>query len=108
MAKSKPMFGREREVLDARLNDFRQVMMNGRGNQQEMSWVLFDKDDPAHAHIPGNIRSMEDLPRGAVVLTVDLSPLSREEEAAMREHEGQMRQRLDIPKQSHAIYLTAH
>lgn len=102
-----PIFGREREEYDARLNAFKPVYLAGHSPTEELSWVLYDRDDPRHQNIRSDIRSDDELPRGAVVLTVDLSALSPREAKLLRENarEGEA---LYIPPQSHAVYLTAH
>ena len=105
--KNIPIFGREWERHSARLNAYKQVHLSRRSTQDEMSWVLYDRDDPKHASIPLDIQNADDLPRGAVVLSVDMTPLSHREAKLIKESVGDG-EKVIIPPQAHAIYLTTH
>jgi hypothetical protein len=73
------MVGRERDDNDSRLNSYHKVTLGNRSNQDEISWVLFDKNDDSHAKIPPHIQKQSDLPHGALVISVDLTALSMAE-----------------------------
>lgn len=107
-APPRKMIGRERTDGDARLNAFKPVQLGHRARHEEVSWVLFDKNDPRHADIPGHILSERDLPRGALVISVDMGPLPQAEIAAIRERDGHRPDRPPTPiaPQAHAIYIT--
>ena len=100
------MCGRERDDNNSRLNSFKRVHLGNRSAESEASWVLFDKNDPRHASIPRDINRAEDLPHGALVISVDMSPLSGAEEQFLKNHMAQYGDKLDIPPQGHVIYIT--
>ncbi len=102
-----PMLGRERTDWQARLNAAKQVNLANRG-QDELSWVLYDKNDPAHENIPSVISNSRQLPFGAVVMSVDMTPTSAEEAQLIRKHNERHGDNLPTPPQNHAIYFTAH
>lgn len=68
--------------------------------------MLFDKNDPRHASIPQDITRAEDLPHGALVISVDTSPLSEAEVSFLKKRSAETGDAIDIPPQGHAIYIT--
>lgn len=102
-----PVYGREREVYESRLNAFKPVQLGNRRVEEELSWVLYDRDDANHQRIPRDIRTADDLPRGAVVVSVDMTELSRREAELIRES-YRPGEAVTIPPHGHAIYITAH
>ncbi len=100
------MLGRERDDNDSRLNAFKQVRLGNRDIQEEISWVLFDKNDPHHSTIPSEIYSERELPHGALVVSVDLTPLSQAEIEEWRKQDETHGEKTKLPLQSHAVYIT--
>ncbi|NBO19461.1 MAG: hypothetical protein EBV03_09610 [Proteobacteria bacterium] len=101
------MYGRERDDANSRLNAYKRVRLGNRSLQEERSWVLYDKNDPRHADIPSDIKSERDLPFGALVMSVDMSPLSEGEKRFLRQYELEDGMSpVNIPPQAHAIYFT--
>lgn len=104
--KQPKMIGRERDDRDSRLNAAKRVTLGDRSSADEISWVLFDANDRHHDNIPATIESERDLPNGALVISVDMSPLSQAEIGTYHRHNAESEDKLEIPPQSHAIYLT--